>query len=166
LNDLFGSTWFNIFLFASAISTFGSLLVGISRSKRRVFLSLNAGLMIALAVFASYSLFQYQTIRSAEAVAARHRAMARADARELLHSLPSCLFLEPGVARGVAVAGLAYLEQYSDLYPETFKLAQDTVRADIELARNAESSVDEAQKLQVAGEMMLAILKGLAGEGE
>ena len=162
MGELFGSNLFHILVFVGGIASISSLFVGIWKY-RKAYLALNAALSIFLSVLAAHSFFQYRALSSAEAAAARHREAARADAQALLSNLPYDLFLEPGNARGVAVAGLAYLERYKDLYPETLALAQETVRADIELARAEESSVDEAHRLQVAGETMKSCLRGLAG---
>ena len=163
MSAFFESAAFNIFMFVSGVTSIVSLFIGIWKY-RKTFVVLNAILVIALSVLTSYSYFNYLTMRSAEATAARERQIAKAEAKAILGSLPPYLFLEPGKARGVAFAGLAYLEQHRALYPETFKLAQNTTRVDIEMAQKAVSSVDESRRLQVAGETMLAILQGLAGD--
>lgn len=164
MESFFGSNLFNVIVFVSGAASIISLLITIWRSNSRRTVAAVSLLAITLSVLASYSFFRYQAVRSADAAAAREKRDARAEAQALVDSLPSSLFLEPGKARGVAVAGLTYLEQYKHIYPETFALAQQTVRADIELAHKADSTVEESRRLQVAGETMLYMLRGLTGE--
>lgn len=164
MEAFFGSDLFNVIVFASGVASIISLLIAIWQNRPRFILMAISLLAIALSVLASYSYFQYRAIQSVEYAVAREKEIAASEARSLVNSLPSYLFLEPGKARGVAVAGLAYLERYKHVYPETFALAQQTVRADIESAQKATGTVEESQILEVAGETMLYMLHGLAGE--
>jgi hypothetical protein len=162
MEALFGSNLFNVILFLSGVASIVSLFVGIWRY-RKTALALNAALTLALSALAAYSFFRYQALRNAESALLRRKEAAHADARDLLSSLSTVDASDEGRARGVAVAGLAYLEQYRDLYPATFDLAQKTIRVDIELAQRETNNIEERRHLIQAGQTMLAALQGLAG---
>ncbi len=166
LETFFGSVFFNMFLFVSGIASVVSLLLGLSRYRRSVLIG-HVLLVVALSTFSSYSYFSYRGIRDAERVQLARKEQARQDAATLLSGLPSdASYFQPGVGRGIALAGLAFLEQHRDLYPVTFELAQSTVRVDIEAAQKTPDTSEENHRMQTAGIAMLNILRGIAARPE
>jgi hypothetical protein len=162
LETFFGSVLFNVFLFVSGIASVISLLLGLQRYRRSVLIA-HVLLVVALSTFSSYSYFSYRGIRDVERARLARKEQARQDAESLLSGLPSSVnYFQPGVGRGVALAGLAFLEQYRDLYPATFELAQSTVRVDIEASQKAPDTSEERHRMDAAGVAMLNILHGIA----
>lgn len=158
----FGSVLFNALLFASGIASIISLLLGLQKYRRSVLIA-HVILVVILSIFASYSYFSYTAIRDAERVQAARKELARKDAAVLLSGLPSDInYYQPGQGRGVALAGLSFLEQHRDLYPTTFEIAQSTVRVDIEAAQRISDSSEERRRMETAGVAMLNILRGIA----
>lgn len=162
MTELFSSNTFNIFLFASSIASIVSLFVSIWRV-RKVFVAFNAAISIALSVFAAYAYFRYSSLRAEQASLEHRKGIARVEARKFIDGLPSVDYYNPGDSRGVALAGLAFLETQREVYPATFQLAQNTVRVDIEEARKSSDEPTERHRLEVAGKSMLALLRGIAG---
>jgi hypothetical protein len=162
LEVIFGSVLFNVFLFAGGIASVISLLLGLKKYRRPV-LIVHVILVVALSVFSSYSYFSTRAIRDVERVQSARKERARQDAAMLLSGLPSNInYYKPGEGRGVALAGLSFLEQHRDLYPATFELAQSTVRVDIEAAQKAPDTSEERNRMETAGVAMLNILRGIA----
>jgi len=160
---LFGSALFNAIVFASGVASIISLLIGLQKYRRSVVVG-HVVLVVALSVFASYSFFNYSELRDAERALANRKALARQDAAALLRGLPGNItYWEPGQGRGIALSGLAFLEQHRELYPATFELAQTVVRRDIEAAQQAAGTPEERQRMETAGVAMLQILRGIAG---
>lgn len=156
------SLGFSIFSSVSAAASILSLVLGLWKYRRTVQI-LNVVIVVTMTVLASYSFFRLQEVKAREQSIERRRSDARQEASSLLRGVPGNLnYFEPGQSRGVALAGLAFLEQHRDLYPETFKLAQATIRRDIETAQAQSGSPNERHLLQTAGSGMIYMLRGLA----
>jgi hypothetical protein len=158
---MFESTTFNVFVFVGTVASILSLIIGLWRY-RKIYQLLNVLTVVGLTVFASYSYFRLEQARSAERALASQRELAQKEASELLQGLPDHVNLfDPGASRGIALSALAFLEKRQHLYPETFKLARDTVQRDIEAAQ-ADPSNSEV-RMQSLGSAMLSLLQSLAG---
>jgi len=165
LDAIFGSLLFNVFLFVGGVASVVSLLLGLRKYRRSV-LAVHVLLVVALSGFSSYSYFSYRAVQDAERAVAKRKEIARQEAASLLAGLRSDInYYQPGQGRGIALAGLAFLEQHRDLYPATFELAQATVRVDIEAAQKTVDTSEERHRMETAGVAMLEILRGIAGAG-
>jgi len=163
LDAIFGSVLFNALVFAGGIASMISLLIGVRKYRRSV-ITAHVLLVVALSFFSAYSYFSYQSLKDATRTEIARKALARQEAASLLSGLPSDVsHWQPGEGRGIALSGLAFLEQHRDIYPTTFELTRSTVRADIEAAQNAPESSEERHRMEVAGVAMLRILRGIAG---
>ncbi len=154
---------FNVFLSLGTVASLLSLIIGLWKY-RRLYQILNLGLVLGLTVFASYSFFTFQELRDKERTLERQKALAKAEAAALLDGLPTDIsYWRPGEGRGVALAGLAFLEQHKHPYPETFELALTTIRSDMKSAQSQPDTSGERHTMETAGTAMIQMLRAKAG---
>lgn len=91
----------------------------------------------------------------------QRRAQASVDATALLESMHVQRF-DPGGNEGAIWSGIAYLERYRDLFPETYKLMQADILEDFAAADGDRESSGSSEVLFQTAKSMEQILRGLA----
>lgn len=162
---MFGSLLFNVLAFASGIASVVSLLLTLERHPHRRWVIRGLlVLVVVLSVFSSYSYFTYAALRAAEQLLISRKQAARHDAGLLLaYHPPDSNSSTSAPGQGIAWAGLALLEQYRDVYPKLFDLAQGTVRKDLDASQKTGDSLEARHRIETANAAMLQILRGLGG---
>jgi uncharacterized protein with PQ loop repeat len=111
----------------------------------------------------AWSLYSYKQATNEEQMVYKRKQEACEKAQKLLETFPAYIdHFNPGQNEGLIYAVFSFLENYDDIYPETFELYKKDVYQIQDKWNNEANSVYLNGQMEIAGEKAKQTLKGLA----
>ena len=86
------------------------------------------------------------------------------EAKELLSTIPSFIDrYNPGANEGTVYNGIAFLEKYKDLFPESYELIKANAINDIKTAKATRGSDEQLEVMEIAANAIRQVIEGIAG---
>lgn len=107
---------------------------------------------------------EHAALRYQEERLVRRKEAAAAEAAQLLESFPTYLdTLKPGENEGIVYSGLAFLEKYKEVYPDSYQMLKENALADIGKAKAESLNYDYQRKMEQAASAMYRVVASIAG---
>lgn len=159
--DLFGSILGAMGSIASLVS-----LIAFWRSASAWRLRVSLILIVILTASSSYFSYQYYaSTRTGIVRQERQQALREAANNFIQTNSLTTSYWQPGVNEGIVKSGLAILEVYNDVIPDTYTLIRFDMGEDVKFGKQHRDKEEQRQALDNAAKTMITLFKTLAGKG-
>lgn len=161
--DYFGSILGAIGSIASLVS-----LIAFWRSESAWRLRIALIIIVILTASSSYLSYQYYAATRPEIVRQeRQQALRKAAQTYIQTNSLTTSYWQPGVNEGIVKSGLAILEVYKEVIPETYASIKLDIEEDMNFGQQHRDKEEQRQALETAAKNMITLFKfkTLAGNG-
>ena len=151
-----------IIQFTGAIASIVGLVIAIVKKDKvlNAFLYL---IILLLSLFSAWAFYKYKQETNEKQMIYNRKQEACEKAQKLLETFPAHIdHWNPGQNEGLVLAVFSFLENYDDIYPETFMLYKKYVYQLHDKQQNETNFSLLNEQMEIAGEKAKQTLKGLA----